>query len=283
MKQKINYELMDLHECRSTSVLLNLLVIFLVVKDGKFKAPTDIFLTNLAISDILHASVITPIHLQMAASDDEDFSSNVVCKIVMFLPLLSVMSAIFTVVAIAIDRYRSIVNRRHIYRRGALTVVGIIWIASALFSAPQIYEYNTYFNTEGNYTACGSEDIVEHFETVYASFAFCGGYLIPLLIIAFCYTKVFLCVWRHGKRFKNTTAQEITGLDDSTKFEEWPQVASRLMTVLSTLSNPLLYLIFNDTFCASVRSKCSKALGGGHVGNSRVAPFNTQTANSSAY
>lgn len=157
-------------------------------------------------------------------------SGNAVCKIVMCIPLFTIMSAIFTVVAMAIDRYRSIVLRKQIYRRGAFVLTFIIWIASFLFTAPQLYEYNVYVDSKENFTACGSEGIVEHFETIYASIAFCCGYIIPLLIIFVCYAQVLVCVWKHGKIFRpQTSARRLT----SNRLSN--MISARMLRVLKML------------------------------------------------
>lgn len=132
----------------------------------------------------------------------------------MFMPKLSVMGAILTIVAIAIDRYRVIVIQKHINRRGALTAIACIWLTSILVSAPQLYEYNVYedtdeYNSNVTYISCGSEGIVEHFETVYASCVFVFAFLVPLFILFICYMKLLLYVWRHGKRFRKTQEHRV--------------------------------------------------------------------------
>jgi hypothetical protein len=119
------------------------------------------------------------------------------------------MGAIFTIVAIAIDRYRVIVTQKQLYRQGALTAIIVIWIGSVFVSAPQIYEYNVYndrseYNSNITYKSCGSEGIVEHFETIYASLVFVFAFLVPLFILVVCYTQIMLYVWRHGRRFRAT-------------------------------------------------------------------------------
>lgn len=38
------------------------------------------------------------------------------------------------------------------------------------------------------------------------------------------------------------------GIDDTSNFTEWPHVVCRAMTVLSTISNPVVFLAFSETF-----------------------------------
>ena len=124
----------------------------------------------------------------------------------MFIPKFIIMSAISTIVAIAADRYRVMIYQKHLFRRGALISVGIIWLTAACFSAPQVYEYNAYEITdlEHNQTlvACGSEGIVEHFETIYAS-VFLLAYLVSFLMMAVFYSRISYVVWKHAMRFRS--------------------------------------------------------------------------------
>ena len=55
------------------AVLLNFLVIFVINKVTQFRTSVDIFLTNLAASDILQAGVVLPIHFKNLSVYDENF------------------------------------------------------------------------------------------------------------------------------------------------------------------------------------------------------------------
>ena len=78
-------------------------------------------------------------------------SGNTVCKLIMFIPKFIIISAISTIVAIAADRYRVMIYQKHLFKKGALISVGIIWLTAACFSAPQVYEYNVYEIMESGY------------------------------------------------------------------------------------------------------------------------------------
>ena len=51
------------------------------------------------------------------------------------------------------------------------------------------------------------------------------------------------------------------GIDDTSNFTEWPHVVCRAMTVLSTISNPVFFLAFSETFresfCSALRNVTS--------------------------
>ncbi|XP_060588872.1 neuropeptide receptor 22-like [Ruditapes philippinarum] len=286
------------------AVLLNLLVILAVVKFGRGRSSIDIFVSNLAVSDILHAGIVTPIYFKNVTVYHKNFyGGGFVCKLTMFIPLLSILGGTLTMVAISLDRYRMYVTKKQpITRRQALFVVALIWITAFLISSPHFYEYNVYEdadekNQNHTYTACGSEGIAENFETIYASCVVTLAFLVPVLVLAICYTKVMIHVRKHSRRLRCTQSiptnascstesitttnrmvsaekirklnmlilisttfialwtpyfimfalTEITGTDDTAHFLEWPHVVNRTMTVLSTISNPLIYLVYSKT------------------------------------
>ena len=55
------------------AVALNILVIAVIGKVGRFRTSVEIFLTNLAASDILQAGVVMPIHFKNLSVQEEDF------------------------------------------------------------------------------------------------------------------------------------------------------------------------------------------------------------------
>ena len=129
----------------------------------------------------------------------------------MFVPKFIIMSAVFTMLTVAADRYRVMIQRKSLDRRGALIVVCVIWIGAACFSAPQFYEYNVYeveneAATNVTVTACGSEGIIEHFETVYAS-VFLLTYFVSVLLINFWYGRIAYFIWDHARSFQSAQAQ----------------------------------------------------------------------------
>lgn len=162
------------------------------------------------------------------------------------MPLVCILASIFTIVAIAIDRYRSIVLNKRLCQRGAFITSAFIWIGSFVGSSPQLYEYNIYLAEDKlipnyTYTSCGSEGIINYFETVYASCIFIVAFLVPLFILFFCYTKLLLFVWNHGKRLK----KEVMAVPcNNTPAVRTPVYRSQLTRMLSRRMVMLLKMLF---------------------------------------
>ena len=63
-----------------SAVVLNAFVIYAVVKFGRYRASIDIFLTNLAASDIIHAGIVTPVHFRNVTAYDHNFNGGKLYK-----------------------------------------------------------------------------------------------------------------------------------------------------------------------------------------------------------
>ena len=129
----------------------------------------------------------------------------------MFIPLLTVTSSICTIICIAGDRYRVMIYRQTLYRWESMVIVCLIWLVAFCVSAPQLYEYNIYYKTNqatnSVQISCGSEGIVEQFETIYAAIVFVLLYCLPVFILAFCYIRISALVWKNAKRIRSTIAE----------------------------------------------------------------------------
>ena len=55
------------------AVLLNIVVIVLIFKVGEYRTSVDIFVTNLAVSDMIQAGIVLPIHFQQLSRKNRDF------------------------------------------------------------------------------------------------------------------------------------------------------------------------------------------------------------------
>ncbi|XP_063443091.1 QRFP-like peptide receptor [Mytilus trossulus] len=286
------------------AVCLNILLVtgILLTKKQQYSS-VELFIVNLCISDILLAGVAVPVRINNASHKGESFvGGDAVCKLVMFLPLLTVSSSIYTMVAIAVDRYKEILKLEKLTTKRASNIVLGTWIWSLVISSPQLYEYSTYRKEEDDYniTSCGAHGIVENFETLYACVAIVLSYAVPLIIITICYFKIMRYVWKVGKTSSENDKQalkrmkvvrilllitivfvilwspffvlfgmeEILGLDDTLHTASWTQVAKKVLVVMSTMSNPIIYFASNSKF----RRQILKFLTCGKVQLSGVSP-----------
>ncbi|XP_052075698.1 neuropeptide FF receptor 2-like isoform X1 [Mytilus californianus] len=266
------------------AVILNSIVIVVFATKAQSFTSVHLFIMNLCISDIFLAGIALPVRLDNGSHEGESFKGgDPVCKMIMFIPLLSISSSISTMVAIAVDRFREIIKRHKLLSKQAMYVIMVSWVWSVVVSSPQLYEYSVYSNydEEYNVTSCGSHDIVENFETVYAVIVIVLSYVVPLILITISYVKIMIFVWKTGKNVAGKESQvlkkrmkivrllititvvfallwspyfalfgmeEILGLDDTLHTESGTHVTKNVLVVLSTMSNPVIYFVFDAKF-----------------------------------
>ncbi|KAI6199180.1 G-PROTEIN-RECEP-F1-2 domain-containing protein [Aphelenchoides besseyi] len=190
----------------------------LIGKIRKKMTVANVFLINLAISDLLLCITALPITPVLAFVKRWIFG-GIMCKLVPLCQGISVLISSYCLCLIAVDRYRSIVTPLKI----PFTIVqaqvfmiacwlGAIVISSPLFLAQQLQQIVLY-----NTTLCGqfcgeySWPSDSRVKLAYGSTLLVFQYVIPLSIMAFCYWKILQKVrqdWIVNKGSMLTEAQQ---------------------------------------------------------------------------
>ncbi|GFN80957.1 cholecystokinin receptor [Plakobranchus ocellatus] len=136
----------------AVSVICNIMVVVVVLKTPKMINATNIFICNLAVSDILLAGVVIPqkIH-DISHADVNYFEGDVLCRIVHFCPLLCIMASIYSMVAISFERKRAIVVTTEHWTtiKQAIRSIPVIWLLSFLFCIPTMVQTNEKRDAKG--------------------------------------------------------------------------------------------------------------------------------------
>ncbi|XP_068894000.1 orexin receptor type 2-like isoform X3 [Tenebrio molitor] len=121
-----------------TALLANVLVVWVVIKEQYMRSVTNYFLVNLSIADLFVALVCMPNAAYAAYTSVYSFGEYA-CKISAYLQCVSVASSIFTITAMAVDRYLAITRPfgffyRCFNKRTTTIIILLMWILSlALF------------------------------------------------------------------------------------------------------------------------------------------------------
>ncbi|XP_062972469.1 CX3C chemokine receptor 1 [Elgaria multicarinata webbii] len=163
----------------------NFLVVFTIVRGGRQKSITDIYLLNLAISDLLFV-----ISLPFWASYilHEWTLGNLSCQIVSSFYSVGFFGGMFFITVISIDRYLAIVRATFVVKARTVNhgylISCAVWVLAILFAAPH---YVFIQKTERKCTSL----YPEHLEKIWPIFSHMEtniiGFLLPLCIMSFCY------------------------------------------------------------------------------------------------
>ncbi|CAH6777511.1 C-C chemokine receptor type 4 [Phodopus roborovskii] len=184
----------------------NSVVVLVLFKYKRLKSMTDVYLLNLAISDLLF--VLSLPFWAYYAADQWVFGLGL-CKIVSWMYLVGFYSGIFFIMLMSIDRYLAIVHAVFSLKARTLTY-GVItslvtWSVAVLASLPGLLFSTCY--TEHNHTYCKTKYSVNSTTWKVLSSLEINvlGLLIPLGIMLFCYSMIIRTL-QHCKNEKKNRA-----------------------------------------------------------------------------
>lgn len=187
-----------------TGLVGNALVVWVLLAFKKVRAMTDIYLLNLAISDLLFVFSL-PFLVQYSLVSQWTFG-NAMCKIVSSAYFIGFYSSSFFITIMSIDRYLAIV--RSVYalrvRTSAHGVIAslALWAVAILASAPDLIFFQEM--DDSNRTVClphypGSDNSWKIFSNFEVNVL---GWLIPVGILIFCYHNILKNLQRCHTRNK---------------------------------------------------------------------------------
>ncbi|KAJ6635969.1 Cholecystokinin receptor, partial [Pseudolycoriella hygida] len=205
-----------------TTILLlavtgNALVIMTLVQNRRMRTITNVFLLNLAVSDILLGVLCMPFTLIGTLLRDFVFG-EIMCKFLPYLQASSVAVSAWTLVAISCERYYAICHplssRRWQTLKHAYKLIGLIWFGSFLFMSP-IAVLSRLIPTNQGLRKCrefwpeGSKE----YEKTFNLYLDVILLVIPLIMLGATYSLITKTLWqgmRDEKSSKNDSAYDTT-------------------------------------------------------------------------
>ncbi|KAM9074471.1 C-C chemokine receptor type 5 [Megaptera novaeangliae] len=257
----------------------NILVVLILINCKKLKSMTDIYLLNLAISDLLF--IITIPFWAHYAAGQWDFG-NIMCQFFTGFYFIGFFSGIFFIILLTIDRYLAIVHA--VFALKARTVTfgvvtsGVTWVVAVFASLPGTIF--TKSQKEGSRYTCSPHfpssqyHFWKNFQTLKIVIL---GLVLPLLVMIVCYSGILKTLLRcrnEKKRHKAvrlifavmivyflfwapynivlllSTFQEFFGLNncsDSNRLDQAMQVTETLGMTHCCI-NPIIYAFVGEKF-----------------------------------
>ncbi|XP_062240740.1 tachykinin receptor 1a [Platichthys flesus] len=193
------------------SVVGNVTVIWIIMAHKRMRTVTNYFLLNLAFAEASMSAFNTVINFTYAVHNEWYFGL-VYCRFHNFFPIAAVFASIYSMTAIALDRYMAIIHplQQRMSSTETKVVVGVIWVLALLLAFPQYYYSNT--DQLPGRTVCFIDwpeyDLCD-FKKMYYVCVTILIYFLPLLVMGCAYLVVGLTLW----------ASEIPG-DSSDRYKE---------------------------------------------------------------
>uniref|UniRef100_A0A3Q3WAS6 Neuromedin-K receptor n=1 Tax=Mola mola TaxID=94237 RepID=A0A3Q3WAS6_MOLML len=272
----------------AVAVFGNLIVIWIILAHKRMRTVTNYFLLNLAFSDASMAAFNTLINF-IYATHGEWYFGDAYCKFHNFFPVTSVFASIYSMTAIAVDRYMAIIHplKPRLSAKATTGVIACIWSLAVVMAFPLCYFSTT--RTLPRRTLCyvawprmANDSFMYHIIVIVLI------YILPLLVMAVTYAIVGVTLWGgeipgdssdnyHGQlRAKRKVVKMmiivvvtfalcwlpyhvyflVTGLNK--QLSRWKYIQQVYLSVMwlamsSTMYNPIIYCCLNSRFRAGFK------------------------------
>ncbi|KAM9765938.1 gonadotropin-releasing hormone II receptor-like [Menidia menidia] len=194
------------------SAFCNLAVLWAACRDGKRKSHVKVLIINLTAADLLVTFVVMPVDAVWNITV-QWLAGDLACRLLMFLKLQAMYSCAFVTVVISLDRQSAILNPLAINKaRGRNRVMlTVAWGMSVVLSLPQIFLFhNVTITHPDDFTQCTTRGsfVPRWHETAYNMFTFSCLFLLPLVIMITCYTRIFCEISRRLQK-DNLPSKEV--------------------------------------------------------------------------
>ena len=227
----------------------NVLVCVAVLKVPRLRTVPNMFVTNLAVSDILMVTVCMPISLHVLISGKWPFSAAV-CDLQGFFMFSFAIVSQGNLMAIAINRYFAVCRpfdcKIVFTQRNALSIIVLLWILPSIASVPPLAGWG-YYAFNGGKAFC---IYPFHVNLVYTTIVEVLTIAFPMGLIVFSYTKCFLAIRSSSRELAQMEDNPNTTNDETRKAREIRATWTMMLATLgfSLCWVPVLAIDFIDSF-----------------------------------
>ncbi|XP_042255284.1 tachykinin receptor 3-like isoform X2 [Thunnus maccoyii] len=288
------------------AVFGNLIVIWIILAHKRMRTVTNYFLLNLAFSDVSMAAFNTLINFIYAAHGEWYFG-EVYCRFHNFFPVTAVFASIYSMTAIATDRYMAIIHplKPRLSAKATVGVIVCIWSLAVALAFPLCY-FSTTRALPGRTLCYVAWPRMADDPFKYHIIVTVLVYVLPLVVMGITYTIVGVTLWGgevpgdssdkyHGQlQAKRKVVKMmiivvvtfalcwlpyhvyfiVTGLNKH--LSKWKYIQQVYLSVLwlamsSTMYNPIIYCCLNSR-CRVMMSWSSKTQDSIRVTRAACAP-----------
>ena len=176
------------------SVFGNVLVVYVLNKYSGMQTITNVLIHNLALTDIIMATLNMPFWITSLYSGKWNLSHEW-CEVSASAQLTMVLSSLFIMGLIALNRYLKVV-KRSLYikffprKRVAWLYCGLVWLVSVLFATPPLYGWGK-MNFDSDLIICSFNWKEGHVSFV---ILLAGFFNVTMVAIFYSYWKIYKTV-----------------------------------------------------------------------------------------
>ncbi|CAM5124019.1 unnamed protein product [Natator depressus] len=187
-----------------SSACFNIAVLWTVTQKYRKRPHVRILIVNLAAADLLVTFVVMPLDAAWNITV-QWYAGDLACRALMFLKLVAMYASAFITVVISLDRQAAILHPLSMgdAKKKNKAMLCVAWALSVLLALPQMFVFHAVSRSQPIYfIQCATVGSFQaHWqETLYNMFTFSCLFLLPLLIMVLCYSRILIEISGKMKR-----------------------------------------------------------------------------------
>ncbi|EDV22712.1 uncharacterized protein TRIADDRAFT_58557 [Trichoplax adhaerens] len=206
-----------------------MLVFLTFYKHASLRTTSNLFIINLAITDLLTGGIKDTLFIYGLTSYNWP-KSAILCSFVGFINCVCYVATVYTLTVIAVFRYLAIVCNlgRKIKRKHSILTIACVWIYSSACCLMPIIGWSRYIYEPTECTCVRSLDKKYYSYTIYILVA---DFLLPLSVVSFCYGNIFAKMKRNHHHIKRDLSDG-QKLDVAEKLSRREEIVARRMFII---------------------------------------------------
>ncbi|KAJ6661558.1 hypothetical protein lerEdw1_013797, partial [Lerista edwardsae] len=182
------------------SIVGNGAVIWIILAHQRMRTVTNYFIVNLAVSDLLTSALNTFFNFIYASHNVWYFGEGF-CRFLNFVPITAMFVSIYSMTAVAADRYMAIIYpfKRKLSAGNTKVIIGMMWLVAFGLAFPPFF-YAKLITDDGK-TKCivaWPDDVDQNHLLTYHIAVIVLVYLLPLTVMFITYSAIGMTLWNNA-------------------------------------------------------------------------------------
>uniref|UniRef100_A0ABM5G0Z9 Substance-K receptor n=1 Tax=Pogona vitticeps TaxID=103695 RepID=A0ABM5G0Z9_9SAUR len=180
------------------SVIGNSTVVWIILSHQRMRTVTNYFIVNLALSDLLMTSLNTVFNFIYASHNVWYFGEGF-CRFLNFVPITAMFVSIYSMTAVAAERYMAIVYpfKRKLSAANMKVIIGIIWLVACGLAFPQFFYAELIIDNGTPKCIVAWPGESEWKRLTYHITVIVLVYLLPLTVMFITYSAIGMALWNN--------------------------------------------------------------------------------------
>ena len=238
------------------SLVGNILLILVILNNKQLRKSINYFVFNMAVSDLVNPLTIMPVQIVEIISgsgswkvDSSWILGNILCKLSYFLPDVSLVVSIESLLLISMDRFIAVVfplKAKLISPKARLISIGCAWLVAISVHAPYFFTFRLMHVENKTYCKPDWGPSETHTEKRYLLANFITFIIIPVCLLAIIYGFIAKTLKTKNKKSRQRLSSEQRSRDEQLKKIIRLAVAIIIAFVVCTI--PVLVFTFTVIF-----------------------------------